>query len=561
MDSSAARLGLPGGALVCAAALLFSHAVSAQSTAQPKPTAATPPRLVVMIVVDQMRADYVDRFRTDWTSGFKRLLTRGAHFTNTAYPFLETYTCAGHATISTGAFPHVHGVFQNTWFDRESQELIPCTRDASAKAVAYSGKGDDRFGPIRLRIPTFADTMREQRSSRVVTLSLKARSAIMLAGHGAESAMWMSEGLDGWQTSSTYSERPVAAAQRYVDSHSIDADYGTVWQRLLPPRRYPEPDADDAEAPPSGWTTAFPHVLEGQNGRPDRQYHDRWQHSPYGDVYLGRMAAALTEQLRLGRSETTDVLAVSFSSPDLVGHQFGPHSQEVRDVYARLDRTLGQLFARLDTLVGRDRYVVGLSADHGVGVIPEQVVRRGVSAGRLQAAAVQAIAEAAVVAALGPGQYVARVNTNDVYFLPGVYARLQQRPGALDAVVRALAQQRGIERVFRREEIAGQTTASDRLVRAAALSYVADRSGDLILATKAGWMFSVNGTTHGSANADDQRVPLMFMGRGIRPGTYVDASTPADLAPTLAALAGITLPHAEGRALTMALQSAPTATK
>lgn len=514
-----------------------------------------------MIVVDQMRADYVDRFRGDWTSGFRRLLNRGAQFTSTAYPYLGTYTCAGHATIATGAFPRTHGVFQNTWFDRQRGEIIPCTDDQSVTGVGYARRGDDAFGPGRLLIPTLADEMRRQRSSKVVTVSLKARSAIMLAGRGADAATWLSESLDAWQTSTAYSDRPVSAVHAFLETRSIDADHGTVWQRLLPAPRYREPDAGEAEAPPEGWTSRFPHVLRGKNGRPDRQYHDQWQHSPYADEYLGRMAAALTETLRLGRPGSTDLLAVSFSSPDLVGHQFGPNSQEVRDVYARLDRTLGRLFARLDTLVGRDNYVVGLSADHGVAEIPEQMAQRGISAGRLRAITIQNVAEAAAVAALGPGQYVARVNTNDVYFLPGVYARLKEQPAALAAVMRAIAQQTGIERVFRREDVEGHDHDGDRLVRAAALGYAPERSGDLVLITRPGWMFSVNGTTHGSANADDQKVPMVFMGRGIRPGVYADAATPADLAPTLAAIAGIALPRAEGHALTMALQPAAIATR
>lgn len=559
MSSLVARSVHRASACAVAVILLLSLPASGQRAAPP--AAAAPPRLVVLIVVDQMRADYVDRYHGDWTSGLKRLLTRGARFTNAAYPYLETYTCAGHATIATGAFPHVHGIMQNTWFDRERGEVIPCTDDRRAKAVSYSGTGDDGFGPGRLRIPTLADEMRAQRGSQIVTLSLKARSAIMMAGHDTGAVTWMSERLDGWQTSTAYSEQPVPAVKQYVDTHSIDADYGAVWQRLLPTRRYPEPDADDTEAPPAGWTSAFPHPMTAKDGGPGREYRDLWQHSPYGDQYLGRMAAALTERMRLGRPQTTDMLAVSFSSPDLVGHQFGPGSQEVRDVYARLDRVLGQLFARLDTLIGRDQYVVGLSSDHGVGEIPEQLMRRGISGGRLRAASIRDVAEAAAASALGRGTYVARVHSNDVYFLPGVYARLQQQPGALDAVVRAIAQQTGIERVFRREEIAGQAGSGDRLVRAAALSYVPDRSGDLVLATKPGWMFSVNGTTHGSANPDDQRVPLLFMGRDIMPGTYSDAATPADLAPTLAAVAGIALPRADGRALTAALRTARAATK
>ncbi len=547
-----------GGLVLLTALLLVPRTLSGQRARSGEPAAPVPPKLVVLLTVDQMRADYVDRYQSDWTGGLKRLLTQGARFTNAAYPYLETYTCAGHATVSTGTFPHIHGVFQNTWFDRERGQPINCTDDETAESVTYSGKGRND-GPGRLLIPTFADEMRAQRSARVVSLSLKARSAIMMAGRGGDAVVWMTDALDGWQTSKAYAATAVPAVQAYVDAHPIDADYGKVWQRMMPPSRYPEPDAGEGEAPVKGWTSSFPHVLKGAGNAPDAQYHEQWQHSPFADDYLGRMAAALTESLRLGKGATTDVLAVSFSSPDLIGHQFGPASQEVRDLYARLDRTIGLLLARLDTLVGRNQYVVVLTADHGVGEVPEQRKRRGQSAGRLSGPAVNTVVQRAAETVLGPGQYAARVVSNDVYFQPGIYDRLRQQPGALDAVIKALTDQEGIDRVFRSEEVAGAISSSDQVLRAAALSYVPNRSGDLLLITKPGWMFSVDGTTHGSATADDQRVPIVFMGRGIRQGIYADAVTPADIAPTLAVIAGIRLPRAEGHVLTAALSRAPAA--
>jgi arylsulfatase A-like enzyme len=342
----------------------------------------------------------------------------------------------------------------------------------------------------------------------------------------------------------------VPAVQAFVAANPIDADFAQVWDRLLPAHAYQGVDAGVGEAPPEGWTRVFPHPLKGDRNQPDERFREHWEESPFADAYLGRFAAGLTEALQLGQHETTDVLAVSFSSPDLVGHAFGPRSQEVQDIYARLDRTLGLLFERLDTLVGRGRYAVALSADHGVTDIPEQITARGGDAGRLTASVVSGVIERAAQAALGPGTYVARVNSNDVYFLPGVYERLRTRAGALDSVVRTLEQQPGIARVFRSGQLTGDAaSSSDPLRRASALSFVTRRSGDLILVTKPGWIFSAKGTTHGSASPDDQHVPVIFMGGGIKPGHYREAATPADIAPTLAALCGVSMPRAEGRAL------------
>lgn len=522
-----------------------------------------PPRLAVIIVVDQMRADYIDRFLVDWRDGLKRLVTRGARFTNAAFPYLTTVTCAGHATIGSGALPMTHGVMQNTWFDRGRNTVVACTDDATVKAVAYGTDARGADSPASLRIPNFADEMRRQKNARVVSLSIKARSAIMLAGHGGTSVTWLSDSLDGWQTSTAYTAAPVPEVEAYVKSHPIEDDKGRRWARLLPSVRYRDIDDGLGEAPPEGWTNRFPHVLSGEKPREGGRtapFYSQWERSPYADAYLGEMAAALVKSLRLGQRDTTDVLAVSFSSPDLVGHAFGPRSQEVQDMYARLDHTIGKLLDALDDTLGRDNYVVGLSADHGVTEIPEQIVAAGRDGGRLTGLSVSRMVEEVAAGALGPGRYVARVNGNDIYFAPGQYDALVAKPEALRAVVGAVSGISSVARVFTKAEMAAGATSADPLLRAAALNYVPDRSGDLVMALKPGWMFSATGTTHGSANPDDQRVPLLFYGRGITPGSYAEAATPADLAPTLARVVGITLPEATGRALGAALTPVPSST-
>jgi predicted AlkP superfamily pyrophosphatase or phosphodiesterase len=518
--------------------------------------AADPPKLAVLIVVDQMRADYVDHFQDDWSAGLKRLVTRGAWFTRAAYPYLETVTCAGHATIGTGAFPNTHGVFQNVWIDRGRDALVTCTQDATVKAVPYGKPVAGSESAAELLLPTFAEEMHRQKGSRVVTLSLKARSAIMLAGHGGDAVTWLSDALDGWETSTAFSQAPVREVSAFVSANHIEADYGRTWDRLLPASRYGEKDDGLGEAPPTGWSATFPHALKGKAGDslPTDAYYQQWERSPYADAYLGRMAAALTESMQLGKHDSTDVLAVSFSSPDLVGHAFGPRSQEVHDMYAQLDRTIGALLDRLDALVGPDQYVVALSADHGVTPIPEQLAAEGHDAGRIDSGALLRAMEAAATKALGPGRYVGHVTSNDVYFQPGVFERLTKSASAMNAVMKAAGAQPGIARVFRADELAAATTSKDTAMRAAALSYAPGRSGDLILSPKAGWMVGATGTTHGSANPDDQRVPIILYGEGIKPGKYDEAATPADIAPTLGDICGIVLAHAQGRVLRSARQ-------
>jgi len=511
------------------------------------------PHLVVFVVVDQMRADYVDRFRSDWTGGFKRIVADGAWFRRAAYPYLTTVTCAGHATVATGAFPHRHGIIQNAWWDRDRQAMVTCTDDDAAKNVGYGRPAPGGDSGHQLAIPTLPDVMRTERGAMVVTLSLKARSAIMLAGHGGE-ATWLNDDLSGWATSTAFGNGvTVPAVNAYVRAHAIDDDFGKTWDRLLPPNRYGERDDAVGEAPPPPWMRTFPHVLRSRGNQPDAEFHTLWERSPFADQYVARLAAALVEDRQLGRHQTTDFLGVSFSTPDLVGHAFGPSSQEIHDIYLQLDRTLGFLFNRLDALVGRANYLVALTADHGVTEIPEQLLSHRKDGGRLDPAALAALIDARAQKALGPGTYVASVNGNDVYFRPGMYDRLSASRGALDAMIGFLRGVPGIRDVFTREEVRHGTTSTNPALRASALTYFQGRSGDLILVPKGGWMFAPAGTTHGTASDDDQRVPVFLSGSGIKTGAYDSPATPADIAPTIAAMLGIRLPDAEGHPLTPGL--------
>ena len=506
------------------------------------------PKLAVILVVDQMRADFVDRFQEGWTGGLKRMVTEGAWFSEAAYPYLTTVTCAGHATIATGSFPHTHGIFQNTWWDRELKKQVICNEDPRVRDVAYGAAARSGDSAYRLQVPTFADVMRSQRKAHVVSLALKDRSAIMLAGHGGDAVTWLSNSVDGWVTSPVYTEEPVPAVKAFLDANPISADLGKVWTKVLPASVYQGSDDAAGEAPPPGWTRVFPHELNGTNGVADNTFLTQWQRSPFADAFLGRFAAALVKALRLGTRDTTDVLAVSFSTPDHVGHAFGPRSHEVADLFAHLDRTIGALFNELDAQVGKGRWVAGLSADHGVTPIPEQLVAEGKDAGRVSGGAIIDAVNQALQPTLGAGRHVIALSTNDLYFEPGVYDKVRRTPAAMSAAIAAITARPGVLRVFRSEDVRDVASARDPLQRAAALSYYPGRSGDLIIAMKPGWMISSAGTTHGSANPDDQRVPLLFLGAGVKPGKYTRPATPADLAPTLAAIVGVSL-KAEGQSV------------
>ena len=520
------------------------------------PASAQTPKLIVILVIDQFRADYVESYGHHWTKGLRRLLDEGAWFSEAAYPYLNTVTCAGHATVASGTFPSTHGMVSNGWFDREAGVPVRCTIDPDVPVVSHGPPIDGGESPHRLLVPTLSDELRLQLEgdSRVATFSLKERSAIMLAGHRADAVVWHGGG-DTWLTSSAYTQQSVPFLADFIRRRPVSRDYGLQWTRMLPIDQYRYDDDGIGEQPPANWAGTFPHALEGEAGTPDRQFFERWRTSPWSDEYLNAMALAAVERLELGQRGTTDYLGIGYSALDLVGHRFGPRSHEVQDVLIRLDATIGALLDALDAYIGPDTYVIGLSADHGVSPIPEQVAARGIDAGRTANLEVRARLEDALRGFYGPGDRVAGMAANGVYFAPGVYAQLQSDPQALDAAIEVLRSSPGVARVFRGETLPGRRQSTDDLERAAALSYYPERSGDLIIMTKPYWIGGGNAASHGTANLYDRRVPVLLFGAGIRSGRYHQAATPADIAPTLAYLVGVTLAEPDGRVLAEALEN------
>jgi predicted AlkP superfamily pyrophosphatase or phosphodiesterase len=521
------------------------------------------PKLVVILVVDQMRADYVEHFRQQWTGGLARLVNEGAWFREAAYPYQTTVTCAGHTTISTGAFPATSGVIANSWYERDEEggaKSVACTTDSHVKDIGIGGETSGGDSPARLRVDTFSDALREQSGggTRVVAFSLKARAAITLAGHRADAVAWHDARTGAWATSSFYGATSSDFLTQYVMAHPVSADYGKTWALLLPESAYLYNDPADGRRAPNGWTTSFPHPLRGlpTDTAPSPTFYAQWDASPFSDAYMARMAGAAVDSLKLGQGSSTDFLAVSFSALDDIGHPMGPHSREVQDVLARLDRDLGELFAHLDAKVGRGNYVVAFSADHGVAPIPEQAQRDGLGGGRVSTATIRKQINQLTGDLIGDANAVGAITDGDISFTAAAYEKLHKKPEALDAIVREIAATLGVARVFRPEELYPLPQTPDPILRAASLSYVPGRSGDLVVSLKPYWIFSNtpnDGTTHGSAYLYDQRVPLIFYGFGIRHGEFLTGSSSADIAPTLAYLCGITLARVDGHLLTDAV--------
>src|SRR5216684_3749166 len=563
-------------ALAILAALAFAPRLAGQAAKVPAaapPTSAASrrttsprlparPKLVVVLVVDQMRADYVDKFLGQWSGGLRRLVDEGAWFRDAAYPYAATATCVGHSTISTGAFPATHGMVANTWWDRDTQKMVTCTEDPNAKNLGYAGAsatGGD--SARRMELPAFAEELKFQTNgaTRVVTFSLKARAAITMAGHKGDAVTWADGG--GWVTSSPYGAVPFV--EQYAKAHPIKEDYGKTWTRSLPDGSYWYDEKATGAIAPEGWSLTFPHPLRGKatGNEPDTAFYEQWASSPFADTYLTKFAETAVDSLGLGQGGGTDFLGVSYSPVDYVGHAFGPHSWEIQDILVRLDKDLGDLFVYLDTKVGRRNYVVALSSDHGVVPVPEDMQKTGADSGVLHLAELQERMEKAIEPFNFAKPAIARITSSDVYFAPNVYEKLKQNPNALRVVTEAALAQPGVAEIFRAEQLQDRPTTQSPTRRALADGYFPGRSGDLFIVPKPYWLMDRTpagkarsyGTSHGAPYNYDQNVPLLFMGFGIRHGEYFDEVTPADLAPTLAALCGVTLAPRDGHVLAEAL--------
>jgi len=585
-------------------ALLFSFLAALWPLFEVQPSAQTSqtPKLAVIVVVDQMRSDYLEISRAIWRGGFRRLQVEGAFFENAEYPYMNTVTCAGHSTIGTGAFPHTHGMTLNAWYDRTSSRSISCNDDeasaapvvsylapaprpapapaaaprATAPAPRATAPGSAAPGsaaapaspaaPVNreprpgtsgknLLVPTFADELRGQKpGARVVTLSLKARSAIGLAGHGGTAVTWIDDNAASFATSRAFSATPVQAVAEFLKRDLIEAEGTKSWTLRDAESTYRYPDSSVGGRPQTGRTGLFPHRVGTAKG-PDQQFFGLWQASPYSDAYLGRMAAAMIDAYGLGQGDSTDFLGVSLSALDLIGHAYGPESREVEDMLRHLDDTIGALITHLDAKVGRGNWVLGFSSDHGVA--PVSVLSGG---GRIVSEDLRDRIDETLMRRWGArpdaSSYVASVTFNYVYFAKGVFARLLEEPAAYAELEKALVGVPGMARVLRSDQLSA--TSKDRDVRSAALSYVPDRSGDIVLVGRPYWTFGprgdASGTTHGTSHPYDRQVPVILLGAGIKPGRYAHAASPADIAPTLAQLVGVKMPKAEGRVLKEALK-------
>lgn len=528
---------------------------------------ATPPKLAVVISVDQLRADYLVRFRPYFgEGGFKRLLEGGTEFRNAHYRHAITQTAPGHAQMLSGVFSNVHGIIGNEWLDRASWEQVNSVEDRDAPLV---GIAPAELGPVQAKAPettgrspknllaaTVGDQLklRDGAKAKVFTASNKDRSAILLGGQRGDAAYWDENGK--FVTSRHYRAALPAWVAAFNAEKRAEAAFGRVWERVLAPAVYETvqgPDDAAGETVDFGFTRVFPKTVNGGAAAVTPKFFTAYENSPFSTEALGEFVQRAVVEEQLGRHEGTDLLGVSFSQIDAIGHSYGPASHEVMDSMLRLDRVLAALFDRLDREVGLARCVIVLTADHGVAPLPEG--SKDGRGGRIKIAELDAAVKQALDAKFGalPKGETWFARDNLAYHLrpAALAARSASAKDAGVVVKTALMATPVVAEAYTREEILAAEPVGESVLALVRRSYHAERGRDVILVPKPYFMVKTSsGSTHSTPYDYDTHVALVFFGAGVPQGVQEGRVGIDDLAPTLAPLLGVKAPPlAKGRKL------------
>ena len=508
---------------------------------------ANKPRLVVGIVVDQMRYDYLTRFYSRYgNGGFKRLVEKGFNCKNNHFNYIPTYTGPGHSSVYTGTTPKYHGVISNSWYDKEIKRIVYCTSDDSVETVGTATDAG-KMSPHRMKTTSFADENRlnTQMKGKTIGIALKDRGSILPAGHSGNAAYWFDGGNEGkWITSTYYMQSLPKWVTKFNEEKNVDP-YLKTWNTLYPIETYTASGSDSNvyERGFNGKETAtFPYdlsLLSKQNGN-----YEIIRTTPFGNSLTTDFAIAALKGEELGKDSITDVLAISYSSTDYVGHNFGVNSVEVEDTYLRLDKDIERLLNALDEEVGEGNYTVFLTSDHGAVDVPAYLFNSKIPAGYVNVTAIRDSLQVFSKMKFGTLELIENISNNQIFLnrntlndknldLRDVEFQLQQE----------LLKYEAIDKVFTGVSMVSEefTTGMEAMIQN---GFDQKRSGDVIFEFKPNFISYPNkGSTHGSSYNYDTHVPLLFYGAGIKHGESIVKTVIPDIAPTISALLGISFPN------------------
>jgi predicted AlkP superfamily pyrophosphatase or phosphodiesterase len=503
-------------------------------------------KLVVGIVVDQMRYEYLERFEAKFSNeGFLKLRDGGYSFANTHYDYIPTFTGPGHASVYTGVNPSIHGICANNWYNREQGSVVNCVYDAARKSVGVPG--GNPVGSINLAYPTVGDVLKQstKEGARVVSVAIKDRGAVLPGGQKADAAFWLDGESGKWITSQQYMDQLPTWVKEFNEAAWVDKYLQEEWTTYFPINEYTESVQDDNlfEVPFDTTTgVTFPYHLSRLKEKYGRSV---IKYTPFGNSLTMQLAMQALEHEPIGIDDTTDMLLVSFSSTDYIGHRFGPRSVELEDAFIRLDRDLGVFIGALEKKVGKENLLVFLTSDHGVMEVPAYLKANDKPGGVYQAYKLIDTLNVALQNEFGVNDLATAFINDQIYLNEATIVQHNLLRGQVEQVVKDwLSTYAFVEKCYTAEELFA-TSDTGKLVRRLRNGYYKGRSGDLLFIAKEGWIdqSSEKGTTHGSGYAYDTHVPLMWYGAKIPAGKLSHQPVNVtDITPTLIQLLGIPLP-------------------
>jgi predicted AlkP superfamily pyrophosphatase or phosphodiesterase len=547
--------------------LLCSAHLAHAATPAPAATLPAQPKLVVVLVVDGLPNEQVQRYRDQFgQGGLRRLLDQGASFSNAHQAHGVTVTAVGHAAILSGAYPYQHGIVGNNWIDPVTKQSVYCTEDTAYQYIGEETKSSDGTSPNRLRVDTLGDQLRYATGNRakVVTVSGKDRGAILLAGKSGTPYMYMDK-TGNFASTTFYMQQHPQWVQRYQATRPQDRYYGKTWKPLLADAAYATDAPDELYPATPSSPNRFPFAFYSDSGAMDAEYYNRLKTSPFLDELTLDFAKAAIEGEQLGNNPAgvPDLLGVSLSAHDYVNHTYGPESKMSHDHLQRLDRMLASFLTYLDGKVGANNFMVVLTADHGFANTPEFAKTVRQDTGRVDGSKMIAALNGALSAKYGSGKLVIAQSLPNVHL---DYAAIDKlgvaRADVENTAAQFLRTQQGIGEVFTRTQFESGAVGHAGTTRMGVLMQRAwnrERSGDIVAITKPYWLYGsgTSGTSHGTPYAYDTNVPLLLSGpKWIKPGNYGQYAETVDIAPTLAHLLHVRPPAgAEGRVLTELLRT------
>lgn len=505
------------------------------------------PKLVVGIVVDQMRYDYLTRFEYRFgEGGFKRMMNEGFNCKNNHFNYVPTYTGPGHASIFTGTTPKYHGVISNNWYDKDIKQAVYCAGDDSVASVGTEDVSG-QMSPHRMKTTSFADENRlfTQMRGKSIGISLKDRGAILPAGHSANAAYWFQGKLEGKFITSTYYMAELPNWVKAYNNGGSVAKYMKEWNTLYDIKTYTE-SGDDVNDFESGFrgkeTASFPYDLKAlsmENGG-----FDILKTTPYGNSIVTDFAIAAIDGEGLGKDNITDVLTVSYSSTDYVGHNFGANSKEIQDTYLRLDQDLKRLFEALDTKVGKGEYTVFLTADHGAVHVPAYLQSVKIPADYVNSNYEKQMFNNFMFNNYKSTELIENVSNNQIFLNHAKLKELNLNLSEVqNAIVHEIIKYKSIDKAYSSSVFltTSFTTGIEELLQN---GFNQKRSGDVVYVDNPATIsYSRTGSTHGSGFNYDTHIPLLFYGKGINKGSTYQKTKIVDIAPTISALLGISFPN------------------